>query len=103
DHLHPDLCRALTGSAEAPERLARLTRDTPLFVADEQGEWWRLHALFRDVLGIRFAALPEEERAGIHERAARWLADRGMLEEAGRGGLAPGEGGVGHGPARGWP
>jgi len=91
DHLHPELCRALTGSAEAPERLARLTRDTPLFVADEQGEWCRLHALFRDVLGTRFAALPEEEQAAIHERAARWLADRGMLEEAAREALASGQ------------
>lgn len=91
DHLHPDLCRALTGSADAAERLARLTRDTPLFVADEQGEWCRLHALFREVLGARFAALAAEAQGEIHARAARWLADRGMLEEAAREALASGQ------------
>jgi LuxR family maltose regulon positive regulatory protein len=91
DHLHPDLGRAVTGSADAAERLARLVRDTPLFVADEQGEWYRLHALFREVLDARFAALPQKEQAGIHERAARWLAERDMLEEAAREALASGQ------------
>lgn len=91
DHLHPDLCRALTGSADAAGRLARLARDTPLFVADEQGEWCRLHSLFREVLCERFAALPAEERGEIHARAARWLAERSMLEEAAREALASGQ------------
>ena len=91
DHLHPDLCRAASGSADAAERLARLARDTPLFVADEQGEWCRLHALFREVLSSRFAALPAEEQGEIHARAARWLADCAMLEEAAREALASGQ------------
>jgi LuxR family maltose regulon positive regulatory protein len=91
DHLHPDLCRAVTGVADAAERLARLVRDTPLFVADEQGEWCRLHALLRDFLGTRFAALPADEQSAIHARAARWLAADGMLEEAAREALASGQ------------
>lgn len=84
DHLHPDLCRILTGAADAGERLARLARDTPVLVAVEGGEWLRLHALARDALRGRFAALARVEQGEIHARAARWLADHGLLEEAAR-------------------
>jgi LuxR family maltose regulon positive regulatory protein len=84
DHLHPDLCRTLTGAADAPERLARLARDTPVLVAAEGSEWLRLHALARDALRGRFAALAPAEQGEIHARAARWLADHGLLEEAAR-------------------
>lgn len=91
DHLHPDLCRALTASPDSSERLARLVRDTPLFVADEESEWCRLHSLFRESLAVRFAALPAEEQSRIHARAAHWLAERGLLEEAAREALASGQ------------
>jgi LuxR family maltose regulon positive regulatory protein len=47
DDLHPDLCRTLTGSDDAPERLQRLARDTPIFVTGEASEWLRMHALAR--------------------------------------------------------
>ncbi len=84
DHLHPDLCRTLTGAADAAERLARLARDTPLLAAIEGSEWLRLHALARDALRGRFAALPAAEQDEIQARAAQWLADHGLLEEAAR-------------------
>ena len=84
DHLHPDLCRTLTGAADAAQRLARLARDTPVLIAVEESEWLRLHALARDVLRGRFAALPAAEQGEIQARAARWLADHGLLEEAAR-------------------
>jgi LuxR family maltose regulon positive regulatory protein len=84
DHLHPDLCRALTGAADAPERLARLARDTPVLVAVEGSEWLRLHALARDALRGRFAALAAAEQGELHARAVRWLADHGLIEEAAR-------------------
>ncbi|HEX6828766.1 MAG TPA: LuxR C-terminal-related transcriptional regulator, partial [Burkholderiales bacterium] len=47
-------------------------------------EWCRLHTLARDGLRARLAKLPEEERAELHARAMRWLADHGMIEEAAR-------------------
>ena len=82
DPLHPALCAAVTGDAQAAERLATMARDTPVFVAAEQGEWLRMHALARDVLRRRFEALPPAERATLHGRAAAWLADHGLLESA---------------------
>ena len=84
DLLHPELCRAVAGFADAPERLARLIRDTPLFGAGEGSEWCRLHALARDALRARLAQLPADEQAELHVRAMGWLVDHEMLEEAAR-------------------
>jgi LuxR family maltose regulon positive regulatory protein len=84
DHLHPDLCRLVTGAADAAARLARLARETPVLIAVEGSEWLRLHALGRDFLRGRFAGLPADERSAIQARAAQWLADHGLFEEAAR-------------------
>ncbi|SAK66242.1 LuxR C-terminal-related transcriptional regulator [Caballeronia ptereochthonis] len=91
DVLHPDLCAALTDDAQAPRRLVRLARDTPVFVTAEESDWCRLHPLVRDVLQTRFGALADAERAELHRRAARWLGARGMLEQAARHAHAAGE------------
>ena len=82
DHLHPDLCRALTAADDAAERLARMSRDTPVFVAAEHGDWLRMHPLARDVLRQRLAAMPAPRQAELHARAATWLAGHGLLEDA---------------------
>ncbi|RJF98206.1 LuxR C-terminal-related transcriptional regulator [Noviherbaspirillum saxi] len=84
DVIHPDLCRALTGLEGAPQMLARLVRDTPVFVAGDDSEWVRLHNLARDALRSRLATLPEAQRIELHVRAFRWLADHGMTQEAAR-------------------
>jgi LuxR family maltose regulon positive regulatory protein len=91
DDLHPALCSVLVARADTPERLARMGRDTPVFVAAEHGEWLRMHSLARDALRQRFAALPPAEQADLHGRAARWLADQGLLEDAARHALAAGQ------------
>jgi LuxR family transcriptional regulator, maltose regulon positive regulatory protein len=91
DHLHADLCRALVPSDDAAERLARMARDTPVFVAAEGGEWLRMHHLARDVLRQRFTALPPQEQAALHGRAADWLAAHGMVEAAARHALTAGQ------------
>lgn len=82
DPLHPELCQALAEDAEAPQRLARLLRDTPIFTASHEGDWVRMHALAREAMRRRFDALPAAEQAGARRRAAAWLAERGMLQEA---------------------
>ena len=91
DHLHPDLCRAVSGFPDAAEQLARLSRDTPIIVAAERGEWLRLHALARDALRQRFTGLDAQRQAGAHAGAAKWLADHGWLEQAARHALAAGD------------
>lgn len=90
DPLHPQLCRRLVGD-DAPERLARLARDTPVFAAGESGDWLRMHSLARDELRRRFAALPADEQAALHARAAEGLAALGLLEAAALHALAAGQ------------
>lgn len=91
DQFHPDLCRALTGADDAPERLARLARDTPIFIASDASEWCRLHALARDAFRRHLAALPADRQVDLHARAMAWLADHGMIQEAARHAHAAGQ------------
>ena len=84
DLIHPELAAALTGTADATERLARLIRDTPVFVVGDNSEWVRLHNLVRDALRRRLGELPNAERQELHRRAMRWLADHGMIQDAAR-------------------
>lgn len=91
DPLHPALCEALVPGAEAGQHLARLQRDTPVFVAAEQSEWVRLHSLAGEALRERLGALPRKEQQALHARAADWLADNGLLEAAARHALDSGQ------------
>lgn len=92
DLLHPELCAAATGDAQAAERLTRLMRDTPVFVAGDDGsEWIRLHTLIRDSLRQRAAQSSEAEITRLNRNAMGWLAGHGMLKEAARHAYAAGE------------
>lgn len=91
DLIHPDLCHALTGLADAPARLARLVRDTPVFVIGDESEWGRLHNLARDAFRTRLAKLPQQELTELHVRALQWMAGRGMIHEAARHAHAAGQ------------
>ncbi|HEY6353992.1 MAG TPA: LuxR C-terminal-related transcriptional regulator, partial [Burkholderiaceae bacterium] len=91
DDLHPGLCQRIVQQADAPERLARLARDTPVFAAGEASDWLRMHSLARDELRRRFAQLPGSEQAVLHARAADGLAALGLLEAAAQHALAAGQ------------
>jgi LuxR family maltose regulon positive regulatory protein len=85
DTLHPALCAAVLGRADASARLARLVAGTALFIQAENGDWSRLHTLARDLLRERMQAQwPGERRRVLHARAAGWLAEHGMVHEAAR-------------------
>lgn len=91
DPLHPELAQAIAQAADAPPRLARLQRDTPVLLAGEQTQWLRMHALVREALRRRFEELPAAQQAGVHSRAARWLAAQGLLDTAADHALRAGE------------
>lgn len=91
DPLHPDLCEALVPGGDARQRLARLARETPVFVASEQSDWLRLHSLAGDALRERLAALPRREAQQLHTRAAEWLAREGLLDTAAQHAFAAGD------------
>jgi LuxR family transcriptional regulator, maltose regulon positive regulatory protein len=81
DLVHPQLCQAIEASALAKERLARLIRETPLFVVDGS-EWVRVHRLVRDVLRQKLHSLPHCDQLELRMRATRWLTAQGLLHEA---------------------
>ena len=73
-----DLADALTGRSDGHRHLAELARGGLLLAPlDRRGEWYRYHALFRELLQAELrsdavAAVPE-----LHRRAALWLAGHG--------------------------
>jgi LuxR family maltose regulon positive regulatory protein len=89
--LSVEVCTSVTGSADAPVYLERLSRESPIVTEGESRDWLRLHAMARDFLLGQFDKLPAEERRGCHERAAAWYAARGQLQDAARHALAAGD------------
>ncbi|MBP7080432.1 MAG: AAA family ATPase [Rhodocyclaceae bacterium] len=88
DRLHPDLCVLMTGRDDAPAVLSRLNNETPVLHAAEGQDWYRMHAVCRHALRQRFDALPAGRRKTLHWRAAQWLHDRQLLDEAAEHALA---------------
>ena len=75
-------------------RLIEQVQAQNLFVVslDDEGRWYRYHDLFRDFLLRRLKN--EQDEAGLaelHQRAAAWLAQAGLIEEALRHILAAGD------------
>ena len=82
--LSAGLCQAVTGRPDRPALLADLNRIN-LFVIplDEDGQWYRYHHLFADLLQARLRqTLPEEALATLHRRAAVWFEQNGLVADA---------------------
>jgi LuxR family transcriptional regulator, maltose regulon positive regulatory protein len=58
---------------------------------DPERTWFRFHHLLADFLRLELPRRSAEEVPELHRRAARWLADRGMVVEAVRHMLAAGD------------
>jgi LuxR family maltose regulon positive regulatory protein len=77
------LCQALTEESASREMLETLERNNLFVVSlDEQRHWYRLHALFREVLLARLQATQPELMPDLHQRAARWYATHDLIHEA---------------------
>ncbi|HEY8493135.1 MAG TPA: LuxR family transcriptional regulator, partial [Myxococcota bacterium] len=78
-----DLADALTGERRGAETLATLERTNGFVLGiDAHGEWFRYHRLFARLLRTRAEREIAAELPGLHERAARWYADRGESRDA---------------------
>ena len=83
DRMNAALCHALTGVPDSQEMLETLERRNLFVVAlDEQRQWFRLHALFRDVLLARLHTTRPTLVPSLHEQAARWYDKEGYVHEA---------------------
>ena len=78
DQLCPSLCRAVTGTEDSHEHLARLAREN-LFVTalDDRDEWYRYHHLFAELLATQLERREPDEAPHLHARAAEWYHSRG--------------------------
>jgi LuxR family maltose regulon positive regulatory protein len=82
------LCEAVTG-VDDPEcngqAYLEWLEGANLFVVplDNQREWYRYHHLFQNLLVNKLqVAYPTAEIRDLHQRASRWFADQGYVEEA---------------------
>jgi len=81
ERFNASLCDALTlecNSAQMIEYL--LAHQVFLVPLDEQGQWYRYHHLFSDVLQVQQAESVDVRV--LHARASAWFAGQGMLNEA---------------------
>lgn len=84
ERLTTGLCVAVTGRPDAKALLTDLHRAN-LFVIplDDDGQWYRYHHLFADLLQARLRqTLPDEALAALHRRAAAWFEQNGLVAEA---------------------
>lgn len=79
------LAQAITGVSSAQAMLKRLDEENLLIFrveADDRQPWYRFHALFGDFLATRLARRDNAAQTELHNRAARWFAERKLLAEA---------------------
>jgi len=71
--------------ADSALLFGHLERDN-IFVEITEGPapetWWRMHPLLRDVLMMRFRALPDTQQQRLHESAWHAFSERGMTHDA---------------------
>jgi LuxR family transcriptional regulator, maltose regulon positive regulatory protein len=92
ERLSGELCDAVTGRADSQEMLERVERANLFLVPlDEQRRWWRYHHLFADLLRARLAQEQPERLPRLHQAAAAWSEQRGLVDDAVRHGLAAGD------------
>ncbi|MEZ4558011.1 MAG: hypothetical protein R2854_16505 [Caldilineaceae bacterium] len=88
DRLCAGLCQALvdeTDPAHSVESRMDALKRTNLFVVelDADGQWWRYHHLFQQLLQHQLAdEYSEDEIRDLHRRAGHWYAEHGFLDEA---------------------
>ncbi len=89
DRLCGPLCDAVTTADGGQQALTSLERRNLFIVPlDDQRHWYRFHRLFADVLRAHLLRERPEEVHGLHQRASRWYAQAGALEDAVRHALA---------------
>lgn len=84
EHLNAKLCEAVTGRQNGQAILAALHRANLFVLAlDDQGQWFRYHHLFADLLQARLREnLKPEAVARLHQRAAAWFEQASMPAES---------------------
>ncbi len=78
DKLNGDLCNAVTGRSDGRALLERLfNANLFLIPLDDEGQWYRYHHLFADLLRDLHNTLQKDKMAELHQRASHWYAQAG--------------------------
>ncbi len=81
ERFNASLCDALRESQDSAQLIEYLIAHQVFLVPlDEEGEWYRYHHLFSDLLQAQLTASTDTRL--LHARASTWFAKRGMLNEA---------------------
>lgn len=81
--LNPDLCNAVTGKSDGRMMLQRLLNANLFVIALDDGQnWYRYHHLFAGLLRELRGTYLKDTIPELHERASRWYAQAGMVNEA---------------------
>jgi len=81
--MNASLCEAVTGEKASQELLEDMERSNLfLMPLDEERQWYRFHALFREALLTRLRTSQPEQVPLLHRRAAGWYEAQGFLHEA---------------------
>jgi LuxR family maltose regulon positive regulatory protein len=83
EELNGPLCDAVTGRDDSRRVLAELAAENALIVPlDRNGDRFRYHHLFRDMLRSELSLRDSEAKPDLHRRAAIWLAANGEITRA---------------------
>jgi LuxR family transcriptional regulator, maltose regulon positive regulatory protein len=83
DRLSGPLCDAVLGRTGSATVLRDLSRSNMLLVSlDRQDEWFRFHALFREMLGGELRRAEPAAVAELNRRASDWWSERGDWDRA---------------------
>jgi LuxR family maltose regulon positive regulatory protein len=83
DRLNGDVCDAVTGRSDSRAMLEHLYHANLFLVPlDDDGQWYRYHQLFADLLRDRQNVLLKGDAAERHRRASRWYAAANRISEA---------------------
>jgi LuxR family maltose regulon positive regulatory protein len=82
DTFTPELAEAVTQGPHVRQILATLSRENAFICPAGDGERFRYHRLFAELLLARLNWEQPEQVAGLHLRAAAWLAEQGAVTEA---------------------
>ena len=84
ERLNASLCEAVSGHPDSQAMLKDLYQaNLFLLPLDEEGHWFRYHQLFADLLKARLQQTASADKiTSLHQRAADWYEQAGMINEA---------------------
>jgi len=84
EHLNADLCDAVSGHPNTHGLLKELYQSNLFLIPlDDEGQWFRYHHLFADLLQAHLLqSQPADAIAILHQRAAAWYEQAGLFPDA---------------------